>query len=192
MSGLMNILAGIEERYFQVDSTGKRALMRLKFARPSDIFNAHVGSDTPVFDDDFLNVLKTAHELVPEKYILDLEISFDDWEGIPECDLRELIRNGVFLGARRSLIKMARRNRMAIGLISIGVALLAGMIVMKTCWHANNILRDSLIYIADIAVTVTFWEALSIMIVENSEKRSFFKNLVRRFGNISFHRECAV
>ena len=41
----------------------------------------------------------------------------------------------------------------------------------------------------DIGTTVTFWEALTILIVENKEKSDITMNLIKRYGNINFHQK---
>ena len=47
--------------------------------------------------------------------------------------------------------------------------------------------KEIISYIFDISVTVTFWEALTILIVENKEKRKTDIEILKRFKTIKFH-----
>ena len=51
----------------------------------------------------------------------------------------------------------------------------------------NVLLTSNLsVYISDIATTVSFWEAMTILVVEQKEKRAYLKNLKSRFSSIRF------
>ena len=44
-------------------------------------------------------------------------------------------------------------------------------------------------YVSDIATTVAFWEALTILLVENRERKNAAIDVMKRFHSISFHAE---
>jgi len=56
-------------------------------------------------------------------------------------------------------------------------------------WTSENVIKSIISYIMDIGATVTIWEALTILIVENKEKRDLNIDLLRRFDSIRFHKK---
>jgi phosphotransacetylase len=65
----------------------------------------------------------------------------------------------------------------------------AAMMIMNHLWVDGGVPKEVIGYIADIATTVTFWEAMTILIVENAERRSYLANLARRFESIAFRKK---
>ena len=63
------------------------------------------------------------------------------------------------------------------------------MMIMNHLWVDGGVPKEVIGYIADIATTVTFWEAMTILIVENAERRSYLANLARRFESIAFRKK---
>ena len=78
------------------------------------------------------------------------------------------------------------KNRIAIILVCIGLAFLIPMLLLLGLWQNGGVAKDIVSYILDIAATVTIWEALTILIVENSEHTHIVKRMIERFDSISF------
>lgn len=59
-------------------------------------------------------------------------------------------------------------------------------ILIESVWRGDSVWKDIVIYLSDIAATVAFWEALSILVIERSENRSYLIDLASRFSSIRF------
>ena len=177
----------IEEEFFEIDKSEDRAVVRLEFDCVSDVFDINYMSKTPVMSDDFLDWVQSAFSIIPPKYKIDLDISFGDTEGYTEDELADIFRKNILLEYRTVYIKTAKKNRIAFGLIGIGLAFFSVMMLMTRLWQTESIWRDVFVYVSDIATTVTFWEAVIILVVENKENRAYRRDLERRFDNIRLH-----
>jgi hypothetical protein len=83
--------------------------------------------------------------------------------------------------------KMAsKKNHIAIWLIMLGVLLLVSTIFLTGFWTEDGVIKQVVTYILDIATTVTIWEALTILVVDTTERRSNIKNIYSRVKSISF------
>ena len=79
------------------------------------------------------------------------------------------------LESKKAVKKISLKNKIAISLIIIGVTLLVGMILLLSLWKDGGTVKEVVSYVLDIATTVTIWEAMNILIVENKERRTYYK-----------------
>ena len=178
--------ANIEESFFDIDTVNNTAKIVLEFERPEDIFDTNYISKTPVLSDDFSEWIRSAFRLVSSKYKIDLTVRFDDMENYTEDELREIFRKNIDLEFKSNFIANRSKNRIAFSLIGIGVAFFMAMLLINNLWDSASVWKDVFVYISDIATTVTFWEAMTILVVEQKEKRAYLKDLRTRFSSIRF------
>ena len=178
--------ANIEESFFDIDTVNNTAKIVLEFERPEDIFDTNYISKTPVLSDDFSEWIRSAFRLVSSKYKIDLTVRFDDMENYTEDELREIFRKNIDLEFKSNFIANRSKNRIAFSLIGIGVAFFMAMLLINNLWDSASVWKDVFVYISDIATTVTFWEAMTILVVEQKEKRAYLKDLGTRFSSIRF------
>lgn len=174
----------IENEFFGID--GGTAKVRLHFEKPDEVFDANCLSKTPVLNDDFDEWLQSAFEMVPSKYKLALEISFDDMDGYTQEQLSEIFRKNLLLSARTIGQSVRKRDRLAVGLISAGLIAFIVMMLISRLWEAESLWHEVFFYFLDIATTVLFWEAAGILLVENREHRIKAKAYRERFASIRF------
>ena len=93
----------------------------------------------------------------------------------------------MLLESKKSLNENSFKNKIGISLFIIGLISLVIMILLMSLWKEGGIIKEIISYIFDIAVTVTFWEALTILIVENKEKRKKDIEFIKRYKSINFH-----
>lgn len=187
MAELIENFNNIENEFFELDHEKKIALMRLNFDKPSDIFDTNAITKIPVLSDDFIDWVKASFEYAPKKYTIDLDVSFKDMEGYSEEELKSIFFKNMILESKKAFKNISLKNKIAISLIIIGVTLLVGMILLLSLWKDGGTLKEVISYVLDIASTVTIWEAMNILIVENKERRTYYKNLIKRYGDIKFH-----
>lgn len=176
----------IEDEFFDLDHANKKALMKLEFNRPSDIFDKNAVTKLPVLSDDFLDWVRASFEYAPRNYKIDLDIAFTEMEGYSEEQLRDIFFKNMLLEGKKSLQTTHVKNVIALGLAITGLVLLVSMILLMSLWKDGGIAKEIVSYIFDIATTVTFWEAMTIWIVENKEKRELTGNLIRKYDSITF------
>lgn len=176
----------IEEDFFDIDKKAKIARVKLKFEKPSDIFDVNYISKLPVLSDDFLDWIGSVFKLIPLKYKIDLTIEYDDLEGWDEEQLLDVFKKNIMLEYRSAKNIEKRKNLIAYGLIGAGSIMFIAMILISSLWHADSLLKDVFIYISDIATTVAFWEAMYILVVERGESGFRRKGLAYRFASIKF------
>ena len=146
-------------------------------------------SKIPILSDDFVEWVTSSFEYTPSKYKIDLDISFNDMEGYDEEQLKEIFFKNMMLEARKTLNQTNVKNKIAVGLIISGLISLISMILLLSLWNNGGVLKEIVSYIFDVATTVTFWEAMTILIVENREKRNLTKNLAKKYDSIRFHKK---
>ena len=178
--------ANIEESFFDIDTVNNTAKIVLEFERPEDIFDTNYISRTPVLSDDFSEWIRSSFRLVSSKYKIDLTVRFNDMENYTEDELREIFRKNIDLEFKSNFIANRSKNRIAFSLIGIGVAFFMAMLLINNLWDSASVWKDVFVYISDIATTVTFWEAMTILVVEQKEKRAYLKDLRTRFSSIRF------
>lgn len=184
--------ANIEEDFFDTDISSRTASIKLKFSRPSEIFDLNCISKTPMFSDDFISRLNSAFELVPKKYRVNIEVLFEDFEGYGEEELKKVFEKNIMLEYKRKRSAEKSRAGIAYGLIALGVVLFAAMILTNKLWVSDSIFKEVFSYASDIATTVVFWEAMTILVVERKENMHFAKSLAERFGKIEFKKSAVT
>ena len=189
MANILEDYKNIEESFFALDHENKTVSIPLVFEKPSDIFDINAITKTPVFNDDFLEWIFASFQYSPRRYKVDLDISFQDLEGYKEEDLKKIFYKNIFLEAKKNQKESTFKNKIAIGLVIMGVLSLTAMILLMSLWKDGGIVKEIISYIFDIAVTVTLWEAMTILIVDKKEKRELRTNLLKRFHSISFHKK---
>ena len=70
--------------------------------------------------------------------------------------------------------------------LGLGALFFLAFFLMSLFWENGGILAEMAKYVADIAACVVFWEAITILVVENKERRDGAKRLLKRFHSISF------
>lgn len=184
--GRIRETAHIDESFFEIDNENRIAKIEMRFEKASDIFDVNYLSKTPVLSDDFLDWIGSVFRLVSSKYKIDLTVRLDDTGGYSEEELSEIFRKNIELEFRNRLKETRQKNNVAIGLIATGVLFFIGMMLVNSLWESSSVWKDIFVYISDIATTVTFWEAATILIVEQKEKRAYLKDLESRFSGIRF------
>ena len=189
MPKIVDEYKNIENDFFELDHENKKALMKLEFDKPSDIFDTNSISKVPILSDDFLDWIKSSFEYTPKNYKIDLDITFNDLGDYQEEELKTIFFKNMILESKKSINDKNAKNKMAIGLIATGLISLIAMILLLSLWKDGGVVKEIVSYIFDIATTVTFWEAMTILIVENKEKRDLVKNLVKKYDSINFHKK---
>ena len=179
-------IANIEKSFFDVDDEAKVARITLEFERAEDIFDENYISKTPVLSDDFIDWIGSVFTLVSDKYKIDLTVNFKDMGGYTEDNLSDIFRKNIELELKSRFKENRKRNRVAYGLIFVGVMFFFAMMLINRLWDTESVWKEIFVYISDIATTVTFWEAMTILVVEQKEKRAYIKNLRSRFSSIRF------
>ena len=179
-------LLHVENEFFDLDHNKKIAYMHLEFDKPSDIFDLNSKTKLPVLSDDFMEWIASAFDYAPKKYKIDLDVSFTDMEGFDNDTLQAIFKKNMMLEFKKNEGKAHQKNRIANSLIVIGIVFFVAMLLITNLWQDGGLLRDIFKYVADIATTVTFWEAMTILVVENKERTSYMKDLLNRFYAIRF------
>jgi len=179
-------IANIEKYFFDIDENVKIARIVLEFDRPEDIFDRNYITKTPVLSDDFSKWIGSAFDLVSPKYRIDLTVRFKDMGDYTEEGLSEIFRKNMDLEFKSKFAANRKKNHIAFSLIGVGVAFFLVMMLISRLWCTESVWKDIFVYISDIATTVTFWEAMTILVVEQKEKRAYLRNLRNRFSAIRF------
>ena len=175
----------IENEFF--DITGDIAIVRLHFENPDEVFDVNCLSRTPIFNDDFDDWLQSAFEMIPSKYKIQLEISFDDMGGYTPDQLDDIFSNNLLLSARTLTQSIHRRDNIAIGLMIAGVVSFIAMMLISKLWETESFWHEVFFYFLDITTTVLFWEAAGILLVETREHRVTVKAYRERFASVRFY-----
>ncbi len=179
----------VEDEFFNLDDENKIAYLKLKFDTPKDIFSNNFITKMPVLNEDFAAWVKDAFELTPKKYKIDLVVTFDDMEGYNNEELTDIFNKNMLLEFKKNERKENSKKVLAFILTLFGILLFIGMLFMKHLWTSEGVAKDICIYIADIATTVTFWEAMTIFVVQSIERKNYMRNLISRFKTIEFKEE---
>ena len=186
---LFKQLQTIENDFFEIDQENKRIKYELTFSNPKDIFDNNAITKIPVMSDDFFERMISAFEYAPKKYKIDLDIEFDDLDGFKEEELHDIFVKNLVLEGKRNARKTVSRNKTAFSLVVIGLVCLIALIMIQALWDGENIAKTIVTYVVDIASTITFWEALTILLVESKEKRDYGRNLINSFNSIRFKKK---
>ena len=179
----------IENEFYELDKENKIAYMKLEFERPSDLFDQNTISNTPILSTEYIRWVSDSFERAPRGYKIDLKILFNDLEDYDNEKLNDIFKKNMFLEFKKIERIANSKNIIAYSLIIIGIIFFVIMILINNLWKDGGILKDIFKYVSDIATTVTFWEAMTILVVENKERRSYMKNLYSRFDNIEFKKK---
>ena len=179
----------IEEEFFEIDKEKKLAKISLSFDRVSEIFDLNYISKMPVLSDDFMEWITSAFSIIPSRYKIQVSISFGDYEGYSEQQLNDIFWKNIVLSAKSKRDSQRKRNSIAYGLIAAGIVLFAGMILTEINWDTESVMKPIISYVSDIAPTVAFWEAMTILIVERKEQRSYLISVEKRFAGVSFEKQ---
>ena len=125
-------------------------------------------------------------DYIPSKYKINLDIRLRDMKGMTDEDLHNLFSLNMMYEYRAKHVRSKHNDRTAFGLIGVGLLFFFGMLLMNRLWIADSVFRDVCTYLADIATTVTFWEALNILVVMKREQISDIEGLISRFASIHF------
>ena len=188
MKKIIKEFMNIEEEFFELDHEKKIAHLQLEFKKPSDIFDVNAKTKKPVLNDEFADWVKSSFEYAPRKYKINLEIVFDDLEGYDEEELEKIFFSNIMLEAKKANNQTIAKNKIALGLIGLGVVFFVIMMLVTNLWQNGGIAKDIIAYVMDIGTTVTFWEAMTILIVENKEKRDLYRDLIKRYDAITFRK----
>ena len=178
----------IEEEFFEIDKEKKLAKISLSFDRVSEIFDLNYISKMPVLSDDFMEWITSAFSIIPSRYKIQVSISFGDYEGYSEQQLNDIFWKNIVLSAKSKRDSQRKRNSIAYGLIAAGIVLFAGMILTEINWDTESVMKPIISYVSDIATTVAFWEAMTILIVERKEQRSYLISVEKRFAGVKFEK----
>ncbi len=189
MPNLLRRYQNIESEFFELDQENKKALMKLEFDKPSSIFDKNSVTKIPVLSDEFLSWIIASFEYAPKNYKIDLDIAFENMENYNGEELKDIFFKNMILEAKTKFNETTRKNKIAIGFIITGLISLIAMILMNSLWQDGGVVKEIVSYVFDIATTVSFWEAMTILIVENKEKRELTKNLIKKFDSIHFHKK---
>ena len=176
----------IEDDFFELDHEKKVAFLKLEFEKPSAIFDTNAVTKKPVLSDEFMDWVKSSFEYAPRKYKINLEVLFDDTEGYDEEELKKIFVANVILEAKKAHNETLTQNRIAWKLVGLGVIFFTIMMLVTNLWTDGGVVKNIVSYIMDIGTTVTFWEAMTVLIVKNKEKRDLYGNLIRRYDSVSF------
>ena len=189
IKNIIKSFSNLEKEFFDIDEEKKIAKVELRFQKPSEIFDVNYITKKPILSDDFLDWINSAFKVLPSKYGIDLHVGFADMEGYTESELKEIFLLNMGLEYKSMLSKKRKKDAIAFSLIGVGIAMFLTMLLINNLWVGESVLKQIFSYIADIATTVTFWEAMCILVVENRENNAYLKDLASRFRSISFTKE---
>ncbi|MCI7402118.1 MAG: hypothetical protein MSH40_05525 [Christensenella sp.] len=182
----INELLNIEKEFYDFDEEKKEINFKLEFSEPEEIFDKNSITKVPVLSDEFFSWIQSSLEYTPNDYKLNIDIKFDDMKGYNEQQLKEIFNKNLGLEFKKNHRQKKSKDLIAYGLIAIGIVSLISMLLITWLWTQESLFREIVTYVLDIATTVVIWEAMTMLLVENKERRSYLKNILIRFGNISF------
>jgi len=186
--GIIKKYNNIENDFFEIDEDAKIARIELAFNSTDDIFDLNYKSKTPVLSDDFIDWIGSAFKIIPKKYKIALTVSFDDMRHMTGQQMQDIFKKNLILDYKSRRAALKNKNNIAYGLIGVGVILFTAMIIISRLWQGDSIFKEIYTYVSDIATTVTFWEAMTILVVESHEERNYAMGLAKRFDSIEFRK----
>lgn len=179
----------VEREFFDIDDENKRTNFNLEFSSPEDIFDPNLKSGVLALSDDFVEWLKEALEYSPKKYKIDLNVTFDDLGEYTEEELKIIFQKNMMLEYKKMKRNEFSKNRLAYSLIGVGIVLLISTFTILSMWKNIGLIYEIFSYILDIATTVVFWEALTILLVEGRERKFYLKQIITRFDKVVFKKK---
>ena len=133
--------------------------------------------------------MKEALEYSPKKYKIDLNVTFDDLGEYTEEELKFIFQKNMMLEYKKMKRNEFSKNRLAYSLIGVGIVLLISTFTILSMWKNIGLIYEIFSYILDIATTVVFWEALTILLVEGRERKFYLKQIITRFDKVVFKKK---
>lgn len=181
-------LKAIESEFFDINEERKIATLRFRFSSPEDIIDVNSVTKIPVLNDEFSEWIAYALAYTPRRVKIDIDVSFVSMEGYTEEGLSEIFQKNVALEAKKTFREMRAKKILAYSLIGIGLLAFLLMVLLTHVFD-TGLAGEIVGYVSDIATTVAFWEALTILLVENRERKNAAIDVMKRFHSISFHAE---
>ena len=182
-------LMSIHEDFFELDKQERRARIDLEYQSPSEVFSPVVQAGITVMSEEFFAQLFNAFDLVPDRYKLDISVSFSDMEGYSEESLEGIFRKNLMLTLRILSQKTRRRNRLVLILCGVGLAFVLLTTWLNRLWTDGGTGKDIVFFLLNIVATVPFWGAMDIYLVKGGQRRRTAANIRKRFNSISFCRK---
>ena len=179
-------IENIDVQFFEIDQKNKIAKVHLKFDDPDEIFDGNYQSQIPILNDDFMNRIRSCFDLVSSKYKIDLTIEFSDLKGYDTDTLYSLLDQNISLRLNVHTQAQKRENRLAITLLIIGTISFLAMLLIEHLWEGESIWKSFFAYFSDIVTMVTLWEAVTIIVVNQQESRTYRNSLRHRLEEIRF------
>ena len=133
--------------------------------------------------------MKESLEYSPKKYKIDLNVTFDDLGEYTEEELKFIFQKNMMLEYKKMKRNEFSKNRLAYSLIGVGIVLLISTFTILSMWKNIGLIYEIFSYILDIATTVVFWEALTILLVEGRERKFYLKQIITRFDKVVFKKK---
>ena len=92
------------------------------------------------------------------------------------------------MDTKKEFKKRSNKARIAFILLLVGISFLIAMLLMTALWKNAGIEKDVVSYVFDIATTVTIWQAMTILIVDNTDETQRARQFAKCFESISFHK----
>ena len=181
-------LRAIEGEFFDIDEEKKIATLRFRFDSPEDIMDVNAVTKIPVLSDEFSEWIRYAIVYTPRRVKIDIDVSFVSMNGYTEEQLADIFQKNVRLEAKKIYRENRGKKLLAYGLIGIGLLFFLLMVLLTSVFD-TGLVGEIVGYVSDIATTVAFWEALTILLVENRERRNEALDVMKRFHSIAFHGE---
>lgn len=181
-------LRTIEGEFFDIDEEKKIATLRFRFDSPEDIMDVNAVTKIPVLSDEFSEWIHYALAYTPRRVRIDIDVSFVSMNGYTEEQLADIFQKNVRLEAKKIYRENRGKKLLAYGLIGVGLLFFLLMLLLTHVFD-TGLAGEIVGYVSDIATTVAFWEALTILLVENRERRNEAIDVMKRFHSIAFHGE---
>ena len=182
-------LMHIEKEFVETDDEAKITKILLEFDTPEDILNQNFISKTPMLSHDFIDMLEDVCQTIKNKYKVDLTVRFRDMQGYSEEELKDIFHKNLELVSKGMYNEEQSRKRLAYMLIVTGFVFFFAMILINRLWVTESIWKDIFVYTADIATTVTFWEAMTILVVERREYVAQINKLSNSVNSLHFEQK---
>lgn len=183
------LFLNIEKEFFIINDEDKTCEMNLLFTSPDEIFDKNSITKIPVFNDDFIEWLQSAFDYAPKKYKIILNVEFDDLNGYKEEELHEIFIKNLALEIKKIEKTASTKNRIALNFIILGVIFFIGMVLVGGLMDSKSIGVQILESILEIASWVTIWEAITIIVIDTKERRSYMSSMAKRFKSIVFKKK---
>lgn len=113
-----------------------------------------------MINDDFISEFYNALDYIPQKFKIDVEVTFDDLDGWAEENLKKIIEKNMLLRAKVHRENYISRNKLAGSLCVCGIVFILLSIMISRVWADDSFWKDFALYILDIIATVPFWGAM--------------------------------